>query len=135
MTVVMAHMLNYNMSSEQLDYLRYVMETYPHVNLDLAARIGWFCFLDRDAIRDFLITYSDRILFGTDIGDRVLTEDRAVTARRYHRCFQILETDETINAGFFPAPGGGKREFKGMALPVDVLEKIYYRNRSGCIRR
>jgi len=74
------------------------------------------------------IKYSDRILFGTDIADRVLKEDPAVTAKRYHRCFRILETDETIDAGFFPAPGEERRAVKGMALPVDVLEKIYYKN-------
>lgn len=74
------------------------------------------------------IKYSDRILFGTDIADRVLKEDPAITARRYHRCFQILETDETIDAGFFPPPGEERREIKGLALSVDVLEKIYYKN-------
>ena len=104
------------------------METYPNVNLDLAARIGWFRFLDREAIRDFLIKYSDRILFGTDISDQVLKEDPAVTAIRYHRCFRILETDEPIGAGFYPAPGEGAGEVRGMALPVEVLEKIYYKN-------
>ena len=128
MVVVMAHMLNYNMSDEQLDYLRYVMETYPNVHLDLAARIGWHCFVDRDGIRDFLIQYSDRILFGTDIADQVLKEGAAVTARRYHRCFEILETDKPISAGFFPPPGEGRKEMKGLALPMDVLEKIYYKN-------
>jgi predicted TIM-barrel fold metal-dependent hydrolase len=128
MTVVMAHMLNYNITGEQLDYLRYVMESYPNVNLDLAARIGWFCYLDRDQIRDFLIKYSDRILFGTDIGDQPLREDPGITARRYHRCFEILETDKMVGAGFYPAPGEGRREFKGLALPIDVLENIYYRN-------
>ena len=104
------------------------METYPNVHLDLGARIGWSCFLDREKYRDFLIRYSDRILFGTDIADRPLDEQTMVTVRRYHRCFEILETDRILNAGFFPPPGGEKREIKGLALPVDVLEKIYYRN-------
>ena len=128
MIVVMAHMLNYNMTDGQLDYLRYVMESYPNVHLDLAARIGWFCYLDRDRVRDFLIRCSDRILFGTDIADQVLKEAPGVTARRYHRCFEILETDNTVAAGFFPAPGEGRKEVRGLALPIDVLENIYYKN-------
>jgi predicted TIM-barrel fold metal-dependent hydrolase len=128
MKLVMAHMFNYNMSDEQLDYLTYIVETYPNVNLDLAARIGWVFHVDRDKLRDFMIKYADRVLFGTDIGDQPLREKAEITARRYHRCFEILETDKTVGAGFYPGPGAGTKEVKGMALPVDVLEKIYYKN-------
>ena len=128
MKLVMAHMFNYNMSDEQLDYLQYVMETYPNVNLDLAARIGWVFHTDREKLRDFTIKYADRILFGTDIGDQPSRERAEITARRYHRCFEILETDKIVGAGFYPGPGAGTKEVKGMALPTDVLEKIYYKN-------
>lgn len=128
MRVVMAHMLNYNMSDEQLDYLIYVMETYPNVNLDLAARIGWVFHVDRDKLRTFIIEYADRILFGTDISNQPSREKAEITAQRYHRCFEILETDEIVGAGFYPAPGAGTKEVRGMALPIDVLEKIYYKN-------
>ena len=126
--VVMAHMLNYNMSDQQLDYLRYVMETYPNLNLDLAARIGWVYHIDREKLRDFIIQYADRILFGTDISNQPLREKVEITAERYHRCFEILETDKIVRAGFYPGPGAGTKEVKGMALPIDVLEKIYYKN-------
>ncbi len=128
MKLVMAHMFNYNMSDAQLDYLGYVMETYPNVNLDLAARIGWVFHTDREKLRDFTIKYADRILFGTDIADQPSREKAEITARRYHRCFEILETDKIVGAGFYPGPGAGTKEVKGMALPVDVLEKIYYKN-------
>jgi predicted TIM-barrel fold metal-dependent hydrolase len=128
MTVVMAHMFNYNTSDEQLDYLSYVMETYPNVHLDLAARIGWFGFLDREKIRAFIIKYSDRILFGTDLSEQIVKEQPTLTARRYHRCFQILETEEIIPAGFYGAPGEGRKAVKGLALPMDVLEAIYFKN-------
>jgi predicted TIM-barrel fold metal-dependent hydrolase len=128
MRVVMAHMLNYNMSDEQFDYLTYVMETYPNVNLDLAARVGWIFHVDRDKLRAFLIRYADRILFGTDISDQPSREKAEITARRYNRCFEILETEKIAGAGFYPGPGAGTKKVKGMALPIDVLEKIYYKN-------
>jgi predicted TIM-barrel fold metal-dependent hydrolase len=120
--VVQAHMLDHFNSDEQLDYLTYVLETYPNVHLDLAARFQQFHRMDREKLRDFMIRYSDRILFGSDIssqpGDNVKE-----TAERYWRCFQLLETDRTINGGFF-----GTSPTAGLALPPDVLEKIYYKN-------
>ena len=57
-----------------------------------------------------------------------LREKVEITAERYHRCFEILETDKIVRAGFYPGPGAGTKEVKGMALPIDVLEKIYYKN-------
>ncbi len=128
MTVVMAHMMNYNMTDEQFDSLRYVMQTYPNVHLDLAARIGWLRYLDREKIRQFIIRYQDRILFGTDVSASALGEQPGVTAMRYRRCFAILETDHAVPAGFYPPPVKGKEAAKGLALPIDVLESIYYRN-------
>lgn len=128
MTVVMAHMMNYNMSDEQLDYLTYVMETYPQVNLDLAARIGWLRYLDRDKIREFMIRYCDRILFGTDLSAAALKEQPGVTAQRYRRCFEILETDQVVAAGFYPGPRKDGQQARGLALPLEVLESIYYKN-------
>ena len=41
MTVVMAHMMNYNMTDEQLDYLRYVLEAIYYKNaVRLYPRVG-----------------------------------------------------------------------------------------------
>ncbi|MHC4435670.1 MAG: amidohydrolase family protein [Planctomycetota bacterium] len=40
--VVNAHMLDHFNSNEQLDYLRYVLETYPNVHVDLGARFQQF---------------------------------------------------------------------------------------------
>jgi predicted TIM-barrel fold metal-dependent hydrolase len=121
--VVNAHMLDHFYSDEQLDYLRYVLETYPNVHVDLAARFQQFHLMDRDNLRDFMITYADRILFGTDISDQPESEGPQVTARRYLRVFRLLETDEIVEGGFF---GGAATQ--GLALPQDVLEKIYFRN-------
>jgi hypothetical protein len=32
------------------------------------------------------------------------------STRRHYRCFQILETDKTVGAGFFPAPPRKERK-------------------------
>ena len=69
-----------------------------------------------------MIKYSDRILFGTDIG-KINRDNAGEIAERYNRCFQLLETDNVIQGGFF-----GNTETKGLGLPQDVLEKIYFKN-------
>ena len=122
LVVVNAHMLDFFRSDEQLDHLCYMLETYPHLHVDLAARFQQFHTMDWLKLREFMIAYADRILFGTDIS-RVEGEDVREIAERYARCFRLLETDDLVPGGFF-----GTAETKGLALPQDVLEKIYYRN-------
>ncbi|MHC4435669.1 MAG: hypothetical protein ACYTBS_27975 [Planctomycetota bacterium] len=79
--------------------------------------------MDRDKLRNFMIEHADRILFGTDIGGQPREGRYGQVAESYTRAFQLLETDRVVKGGFF-----GQTETKGLALPVDVLEKIYYRN-------
>jgi len=121
--VVNAHMLDHFYSDEQLDYLMYVLETYPNVHLDLAARFQQFRRMDREKLRDFMIKYADRILYGTDIGGQPGAGRHDQVAGMYFRSFQLLETDNTIRGGFF-----GQTETQGLALPADVLKRIYYQN-------
>jgi predicted TIM-barrel fold metal-dependent hydrolase len=122
LVVVNAHMLDFFHSDEQLDHLAYMLETYPNLHVDLAARFQQFHTMDWAKLRAFVIRYADRILFGTDIS-RVEASSVREIAQRYDRCFRLLETDEGVQGGFF-----GAVETKGLALPEDVLAKIYYRN-------
>lgn len=122
LVVVNAHMLDHFNSDEQLDYLAYLLSTYPNVHVDLAARFQQFDRMDRDKLRDFMIRCQDRILFGTDIGR--VGENARQFAERYHRCFVLLESDAVVKGSFFDA----ETERRGLALPREVLEKIYYRN-------
>jgi len=121
--VVNAHMLDHFNSDEQLDYLAYMLETYPNLYVDLAARFQQFNRMDREHLSEFIIKYADRILFGTDIGSQPEKGKYEEVAERYSRCFQLLETENVVKVGFF-----GNIEAKGLALPLDVLEKIYYKN-------
>jgi predicted TIM-barrel fold metal-dependent hydrolase len=121
--VVNAHMLDHFNSDEQLDYLMYILETYPNIHVDLGARFQQFHRMDRDKLRNFMIKYADRILFGTDIGGQPAGGKYRQVAESYYRAFQLLETDRVVKGGFF-----GSTETRGLALPADVLEKIYYQN-------
>jgi predicted TIM-barrel fold metal-dependent hydrolase len=130
MVVVNAHMLWLCYSDEQLDNLRYMLATYPNLNIDLATTPVFLHAVGRDNLRAFMIEYADRILFGTDFASRwfVPELDRQFPklhqkVPQYKRYFDFLETDREL-------PSGIKDEHKmrGLALPQDVLEKIYFRN-------
>jgi hypothetical protein len=121
--VVGAHGLWLVCQDAQIDFLRYLLTRFPNLNVDLAATFQYFDLVSYDNLRDFLINYSDRILFGTDVGRWQDEEETVRTAAAYDRCFRILETDQTVEGGFF-----GRRPIKGLNLPPEVLEKIYYRN-------
>jgi len=130
LVVVNAHMLWLCYSDEQLDYLRYMLKTYPNLHVDLATTPNFLHAVGRDNLREFMIEHADRILFGTDMASRwfVPVLDKRLPKIRdkvpqYQRYFEFLETDKEL-------PSGIKDEHKlrGLALPLDVLEKIYFRN-------
>ena len=78
--------------------------------------------VNRDNLRDFYIEYQNRIIYGTDAG---FINDNSInfTVYRYSNTFEILETGQTVNGGFF-----GNTPIKGLDLPREILEKIYYQN-------
>lgn len=121
-TFIVAHLFWLVCQDAQLDYLRYLLATYPNLHVDLAATFQYFHLVNRDNLRDLMIEYSDRLLFGTDGG--VLNEkDLDGIADRYAKAFRILETGETVNGGFF-----GNTATPGLELPREALENIYFKN-------
>ncbi|TFH23390.1 MAG: hypothetical protein E4H10_12215 [Bacteroidia bacterium] len=107
----------------QIDYLRNLLATFPNLHIDLAATFQYYHLVNRDNLRSFMIEWSDRILFGTDIGQWKDKGESSLRAEQYTRAFRILETGDTVKGGFFGGP-----EIRGLELPIDVLEKIYYKN-------
>ena len=107
----------------QIDYLRFLLSTFPNFHVDLAATFQYFKLVKHENLRDFMIEYSDRILFGTDLGRWDTDEQTRNWAQAYNRCFRILETDELVEGSFF-----GNETIRGLNLPREVLEKIYYKN-------
>ena len=126
LVVVNAHMMDIFYSNEQLEYLDYFMQRYPNSYLDVSARLKDFYSMDTEKIRSFFIKYADRIMFGTDISSQPKKDGPDNVAAAYDRCFKILETNGVFESELF-SPIEGKK-LQGIALPVDVLEKIYYKN-------
>ncbi len=120
LTIVAAHCAWLICQDAQIDYLRYLLSRYPNLYVDLSATFPYMHLVKYDNLRDFYIEYQDRILFGSDIGfnQRLLDEAVERTADRYAGYFTTLETDQEVNRG----------RSKGLNLPREVLEKIYYKN-------
>ena len=91
-----------------------------------------------------MIEYADRVLFGTDMGTKWFAPDLGGAAdnfktrtANYKRYFDFLETDKVLPSDFVDVTKGqggvrmgveGERTIQGLALPIEVLEKIYFRN-------
>ena len=125
LVVVMAHMMNLFYSDEQLDFLRYVLETYPNLHVEIGGRFSDFHAMRRDHLRAFMIQYADRILYGTDFAPFALRDGTEAGATRYVSSFQLLESDAAVSMAVGKAPA---KPARGLALPTDVLEKIYHLN-------
>lgn len=104
------------------------LEEFPNSHTDLAERVCHLQLQAKDnweAVREFCIKYQDRIIYGTDViddGDTPAQEiaDRLEQLWKFH--YKFFATEETLEA---PEFGGS---FKGLALPEDVVEKIFYSN-------
>jgi predicted TIM-barrel fold metal-dependent hydrolase len=113
---IAAHMAN---NSENLAELGKWLDDNPNLYVDISARIAE---LGRQpyTAREFFLKYADRILFGTD-GPR--------TAGRLNPHWRMLETrDEYFSYAEDEYPPQGLWNIYGLALPDDVLAKVYSGN-------
>lgn len=112
--------------AENLGWVGALMDRCPNFYVDISARLGE---LGRQpySARRFFTEHADRVLFGIDAGADL------VTYRTYYR---FLETDdEYFSYDGQDVPGQGRWAIYGVALPDDVLEKIYFRNAERVILR
>ncbi|MEZ6089832.1 MAG: amidohydrolase family protein [Pirellulaceae bacterium] len=115
-TFIGAHMAN---NSEDLATVSAWLDQYPNFVVEIASRIGE---LGRQpyTARDFLIKYSDRVMFGTD---------GPWPEKRYGLYWRFLETrDEYFPYSEKEFPPQGLWRIYGVHLPDQVLKKIYHQN-------
>lgn len=110
-----------------VDELAKTLDRFPNMAVDLAARI---CHLqyqsaaNKEKVRNFLIKYQDRILYGTDIGYSGKPDNgfyAGIHATRlkdwnYFTGSMEMQTKEL------------NRPFTGLHLPKEVVDKIFYKN-------
>lgn len=107
------------------------MDRFPNVVVDSASSrwIARELSKDTEKARDFMLKYSDRVLFGTDLfageGDRDYYSGRYVAQRI------LWETEEQGTPLPFPdadTKDTGGTFINGLDLPFFVLRKLYWKN-------
>src|ERR1700739_3795746 len=94
-----------------------MLDKYSNVMVEFGARKAEWGRQPRRT-RELFLKYQDRVMFGTD---------NEVTEAMYRNNFRWLETaDEYFD--YWGALGQGRFEISGLALPDEVLEKIYHKN-------
>ena len=111
-TFIAAH---FGWLANDLAALSKLLDECPNVNVEIAAIIAELGRQPRQA-REFFIKYQDRILFGKD----------SWVPSEYATYFRVLETADE----YFPYHKKYHAFWRmyGMALPDEVLKKVYYKN-------
>ncbi|MDI7267120.1 MAG: amidohydrolase family protein [Myxococcota bacterium] len=114
-----------------------VMRDHPNLWIDTAARIPEIGRRPPEEVRAVFLEFADRILFGTDYGigpdslmlgsgSPYVKPTQADVDLFWRGTWRYLETaDADIPS---PTPIQGRWTLRGINLPCEVLEKIYYRN-------
>jgi predicted TIM-barrel fold metal-dependent hydrolase len=120
---------------EDVDHVASLLRRHPNYNADIAARIPEIGRQDPAKLRAMFIEFQDRILFGTDfmvfprgyiLGAGPVLTDQAEITRFFDAHWRFLET--SARQMQHPTPIQGRWTIDAIALPRDVLEKIYRKN-------
>jgi predicted TIM-barrel fold metal-dependent hydrolase len=107
------------------------LERYPNLNVETGARLGELGRQPR-AARSFFEKYQDRILFGTDavpLPDGDNYPQQVLKPEMFQGYFRFFETnDEYFDYSPAAAPPQGRWKIYGIALPDEILKKVYHNN-------
>ncbi len=111
-----------------VDQVADFLKRFPGARVDVAARMVHLEYQaagERDKVRQFLIRYQDRILYGSDEAYGPGDGDAAAVAA-IHKAWlddwRFLVTDDSLHSEDFDAT------FHGLQLPRGVIDKIYRKN-------
>ncbi len=133
--------VHFGNAPERPELVAAMLDRYPNLMIDTAARIPEIGRQPADRMRTFFLRFQDRILFGTDLGvGRRLTlgsggrepPGDAEVERFFAASWRYFET---ADRGFaHPTPIQGDWTIDGIALPAEVLRKIYRGNAARLLR-
>jgi predicted TIM-barrel fold metal-dependent hydrolase len=99
------------------------LDQYPNFAIDTAARMDYLMLTPREDVRNFLIKYQDRVLYGTDLdvnADASISESVKDWQSTYARDWKFLATDDAVTVM--------NKQVRGLSLPKPVLQKIFHDN-------
>jgi predicted TIM-barrel fold metal-dependent hydrolase len=111
-----------------VDSLAARLDRFPNMAVDMAARIVHLEVQARDnwqKVHDFLIKYSDRLLYATDL---VVSENsngddaRKAAHETWTNDWRFFTSDEKMTSSQFDG------SFTGMKLPKETIDNIYNKN-------
>jgi hypothetical protein len=129
-TFIGAHVGSY---AEDLAYVGACLDRYPNYYVDTTARVGELGRRPAEYVRDFFLSYQDRVIFGTDLvlgwGEPGLPSDADHLDSRpfYDLHWRFFETaDRQIEYPGYPIQG--RWHVDALDLPPDTLDKLYSAN-------
>lgn len=113
-----------------VDELAKRLDRFPNLKVDMAERIGhlqYQAMTNQERVRNFLIKYQDRINYATDVTiSRQDTNYTMITAGLHQLWLDhwiYLATDSTVTVNDLD-----QKKIKGLKLPKEAIDKIYYKN-------
>lgn len=125
LTFIGAHLASLEWS---VDELAKFLDRFPRTSVDLAERISHLQYQsqrDYEKIRNFILNYQDRILYGTDfqqLADSNPSELIKIMNERWLLDWKYFNTDELITVPELD------KKVKSLLLPKNVVDKIYRSN-------
>ena len=128
-TFIHAHYGSTIMSGINLDQIAELLDKHPNLYIDLTmgggiARYHKYLKQDLAKIKDFVLEYQDRILFGSDIILRSKVND-------FNWLYERIKADIDLHQEVeYTTPEFGETEWEhqGFNLDDEVLRKLYYEN-------
>jgi hypothetical protein len=111
-----------------VDSLAKRLDRFPNMAVDMAARVGHLQYqsrTNREKVRNFILKYQDRLIYGSDFTMRPTTSPEDAKAglhKHWLNDWKYFATDQTMTVDEVEG------EFKGLQLPKSVIDKIYYSN-------
>jgi amidohydrolase family protein len=118
--------------------VRRMLATYPNYHVDTAAAIADMGRGEVREVRDIVVDFSDRVIFGTDLLRTEAIEMPDLGPRRwelreyFERHWLFFETGESGLE--HPMPDQGAWTVSGLDLPDDVLSRLYAANARAVFR-
>lgn len=105
------------------------LDAYPNFAVDTSARTYDLSLQDSSKVREFIMAYQDRILFGTDLVQRDLKWSLDGETRQ-QILNQVRDTYRAVRAYYESSEMVilRGREVQGLGLPQAILEKLYHKN-------